>query len=376
MNIQLLFTVSIACILCSPTHQLAPLTLEDSTSRIPGEYVVVLKDGIGDDEVSAHMSTVRDLFADHGNNNTHNVLMHEYKFEGFCGYGAKMDDKLRDMIRSLEHIDYVECAQVYTTQTCKTQFGAAWGLVRTTSVQRPLDEAYTYEDNAGAGVDVYVIDTGIEITHPLFNGRALWGADFAENPSPRTDLNGHGTHVAGTVVAELYGITRSATAIAVRVLDRNGQGSTNAVMAGINYVANKHSSGKKSIANMSLGGGYSRAMNIAVNSATNKGVTFVVAAGNEGTNACNNSPGSAYYAYTVGASDERDRFASFSNYGYCVSIIAPGVDITSLWLNGGINTISGTSMACPHVAGVMAKYLSNMPSSTTPDQLMYHVHNL
>jgi subtilisin family serine protease len=297
--------------------------LEDSASRIPGEYVVVLKEDIEDERVSWHMSAVRDLLARHGNNNTHNVLMHEYNLGGFRGYGAKMDDKLRDRVRSLEHVDYVESAQVYKIQDCKTQYGAPWGLVRTTFVRNPLDEIYTYEDNAGAGVDVYIIDTGIEISHPLFSGRAIWGDDFIEYPSPRTDLNGHGTHVAGTVVADIYGVARGATAIAVRVLDKDGSGSTNAVIAGINYVGKQHSRGKKSIANVSLGGGYSSALNRAVNSATQKGVTFAVAAGNEDENACDTSPASAYYAFTVGASDERDRFASFSNYGYCVSIIAP-----------------------------------------------------
>jgi subtilisin family serine protease len=364
--------VMAALVACATAVKTAPLLAEHSPTRVPGEYVVIFDEQVSDDEVTTHLFTVRNLMSYHGNGT--NVLMNEYHIGKFRGYGAKMDDKLRDIVRTMNHVQYVECSQYYHTMQdpCALQTGATWGIVRTTFVNLPTPEDYTmysYTTGAGEGVQIYIIDTGIYTQHRDFSGRAVWGADFVDTPSPRTDLNGHGTHVAGTVMSDTWGLAKKGTAIAVRVLDQNGSGTTDGVIGGINWTAGQHSPGKKSVANMSLGGGKSNALNDAVDAAVVAGVNFAVAAGNEAQSACNVSPASATNCVTVGASDIGDRFAGFSNYGNCENIIAPGVDITSTWLNGGTNTISGTSMAAPHVAGVMAKYLSDLPSSTTPFQL-------
>jgi subtilisin family serine protease len=211
-------------------------------------------------------------------------------------------------------------------------------------------------------VRAYIIDTGIRTTHNEFGGRATFGANYANGQDE--DCNGHGTHVAGTVGGSRYGVAKGVTLIAVKVLNCAGSGTTTGVINGINYVAGVQI--YPAVANMSLGGGASQSLDDAVNKAVFLGVTFAVAAGNSGANACNYSPARAANAITVGATTSTDARASYSNYGGCVDIFAPGSSITSAWKNSNTatKTISGTSMASPHVAGVAVLYLEANPGAT------------
>jgi len=252
----------------------------------------------------------------------------------------------------------------------------SWGLTRTQERINTLNGMYHHPDNSGAGVNAYIVDTGIFIEHPKFQGRAVWGTDTADKPPIKKDGNGHGTHVAGTVIADTYGLARSGTAIAVKVLGADGSGSNDGVIAGVAWAVQDHKTRGvgRSVANMSLGGGFSQALNNAVANAVKAGIIFVVAAGNDGRgiipspDACKHSPASEPLALTVGASDSTDYRADYSNYGTCVKLFAPGSAITSLWketpgVKEPINTISGTSMASPHVAGVAVKLWSLNPTA-------------
>lgn len=334
---------------------LAPFLHDDAKEFIPGEYIIQLQE---EADLDQHLRTVR-YYSWSIDNSTR--IMNTFAIgKLFKGYGIRCGEKVLNGILAMEGVDHAEPNQIYKASqaSCNLQTGATWGIVRTTYRDLPSESDYSYSPNdEGEGVDAYIVDTGIETTHPDFGGRAIWGVDFIDNPSPETDLNGHGTHVAGTVMSNTWGLAKRATSIAVRVLDQNGSGSTVGVIGGIDWVAGQHSPGKKSILNMSLGGGKSTTMNAAADAAVEAGVIVVVAAGNEGQDACNVSPASAEKVITVGATDKDDEFAYFSNYGSCEDISGPGMDITSTWLNGGTNTISGTSMASPHVAGVIAKYL-------------------
>jgi len=239
----------------------------------------------------------------------------------------------------------------------------SWGLDRIDQADLPLDESYTY-DTAADNVTAYVIDTGVRATHETFGGRVSGGKDFIDNDDDPTDEQGHGTHVAGTIGGSEYGVAKGVTIVPVRVLDASGSGTTEQVVAGIDWVA-QNASGP-SVANMSLGGTADAVLDEAVRGAIAKGVTFAVAAGNEGTDASGSSPSRVTEAITVAASDDSDRQAGFSNYGSVVDLYAPGVDITSAWGTGdtATDTISGTSMATPHVAGAAALYLAGHPDAT------------
>ncbi len=238
----------------------------------------------------------------------------------------------------------------------------SWGLDRTDQRSLPLNSSYTY-NSTGSGVTAYIIDTGITLGHPDFGGRAVSGYDAVDGGSA-DDCNGHGTHVAGTVGGSAFGIAKSARLVAVRVLGCDGSGTNAGVIAGIDWAVANHAAGTPAVANFSLGGAASSAVDSAINRLIADGVTVAVAAGNENADACGGSPSRVPGALTVGASDRNDRRASFSNVGNCVDLFAPGVDITSDWLNNGTNTISGTSMATPHVAGVAAQYLQANPSAS------------
>ncbi|MEU5366918.1 S8 family serine peptidase [Streptomyces sp. NPDC005925] len=244
----------------------------------------------------------------------------------------------------------------------------SWGLDRIDQRNRPLDGSYTYPDSAGQGVTAYIIDTGVRITHTDFGGRASYGYDAIDNDNTAQDGHGHGTHVAGTVAGTLHGVAKKAKIVGVRVLDNSGSGTTDQVVAGIDWVA--RNAVKPAVANMSLGGGADSALDTAVRNAIASGVTFAVAAGNESTDASTKSPARVSEAITVGATTSSDARASYSNYGSIVDIFAPGSSITSSWNTGdsATNTISGTSMASPHVAGAAALYLADHPTAT-PSQV-------
>ena len=268
---------------------------------------------------------------------------------------------------------------------------APWGLSRVLGKSYVKSRQYIYPEDAGKDVEVFVIDTGINVLHPDFQGRARWGANFVGG-SLDTDDNGHGTHVAGVIGGFKYGISKKANIVAVKVLDANGVGMISKILKGIDYVINEHEKkrellydiasakylGKKrtpnleknleefinesnlqpkTVVNMSVGGTKSVALNFALDYAASLGIHFAVAAGNDQQNACSYSPGSSKHAVTIGATDMQDKTADFSNFGNCVDLYAPGVNILSAWNDRRWRIVSGTSMACPHVAGVMALYL-------------------
>ncbi|MEU1435184.1 S8 family peptidase [Streptomyces sp. NPDC005775] len=240
----------------------------------------------------------------------------------------------------------------------------SWGLDRIDQAETAGDNAYTYPESAGEGVTAYVIDTGVRTTHEEFGGRAGSGFDAVDNDDSADDGNGHGTHVAGTIAGATYGVAKKAKIVAVRVLDDSGSGTTEQVVAGIDWVTENHQG--PSVANMSLGGGADEALDAAVQKAIASGVTFAVAAGNESSDAGGGSPSRVPEAITVASSTVDDEQSSFSNYGSVVDIYAPGSDITSSWNDSdtGSNTISGTSMATPHVVGAAAVYLAGHPDAT------------
>ncbi|MFD9776840.1 S8 family peptidase [[Kitasatospora] papulosa] len=240
----------------------------------------------------------------------------------------------------------------------------SWGLDRIDQAETAGDGAYTYPDAAGGDVTAYVIDTGVRVTHKDFEGRATSGFDAVDNDEDADDGNGHGTHVAGTIAGAAHGVAKKAKIVAVRVLDDAGSGTTEQVVAGIDWVTANHEG--LSVANMSLGGGADPALDAAVQKAIASGVTFAVAAGNESSDAGEGSPSRVPEAITVASSTEDDEQSSFSNFGSVVDIYAPGSDITSAWNDSddATNTISGTSMATPHVVGAAAVYLGGHPDAT------------
>ena len=336
------------------------------------EFIVVFKEYLFGEQIELHLRDVSSML---GNNST---IIYRYDIgELFRGYAAKMTYEEMKRIRASPIVKYVDRSytmEIFKKETaeCKNQNNAPWGLVRTCNTNWPPNN-YSYKYGSdGRGVNVFVIDTGIEISHSDFRGRALWGVDLVEPESSSyfsMDKHGHGTHMAGTIMGKTYGMAKEATAIAVKVFNGSGKGSSATVLYGINWVANNYNPRKATVVNLSLGGLGMTSIDDAIQAAVySKGIHFAVAAGNYGQDTCDISPARVTDAVTVAASDLDDNFSDTSDYGDCVDIIAPGVNIFSDWIGGGVNALYGTSAATSHVAGAMAKILSQFPDAT-PAQL-------
>ena len=353
--LPLLAVVGVALSACSDS---TPPVLEDpslaaSPGAIPDQYIVVFRDNVRDPA-----QTARDLVAAQGGRL---LFTYEHALRGFAFQGAS---QAAEALRRNPNVAYVEADQVM--YAIGTQSNATWSLDRIDQRNLPLDATYNY-NQTGAGVTAYIIDTGILYSHTDFGGRASFGFDAFGGTG--TDCHGHGTHVAGTTGGGTWGVAKSVALTAVRVLDCSGSGTTSGVIAGVDWVtANAQT---PAVANMSLGGGASSSLDQAVENSIASGVGYAVAAGNgniagRAQDACKYSPARVPEAMTIGATNSSDTKASWSNYGNCVDWFAPGVSITSAWntSNTATNTISGTSMASPHTAGVAALYLEVNPGAS------------
>ncbi|WP_055534586.1 S8 family peptidase [Streptomyces graminilatus] len=324
-----------------------------SPTAVKDSYIVTLKAASG---LKSASGAGRSLIAEYGGtvNRTFSTALN--------GYAATLSATGARRLAADPSVASVE--QNQTVHVDATQTGAPWGLDRIDQAALPLSGTYTYPDTAGAGVTAYVIDTGVRITHTQISGRATNGYDAVDNDNVAQDGHGHGTHVATTIAGSTYGVAKAAKIVAVRVLNNSGSGSTAGVVAGIDWVTRNHRG--PSVANMSLGGGASNAIDTAVANSIASGVTYAVAAGNNNANASSYSPARVASAITVGATTSTDARASYSNYGSVLDIFAPGSSITAGWNTSdtATNTISGTSMATPHVAGAAAVYLAGHTSAT------------
>ena len=337
----------------APVDHRAPVLGAEKASAVDGSWIVVLEDGATRADTT---DSVRQAKADGATD------VDRYT-TALTGFSAQMSDAAVEELRADPDVAYIEADQRVSIDA--TQSPATWGLDRIDQRNLPLTNSYTY-NRTGSGVKAYVIDTGVLASHSQFGGRVVAGATAINDGRGASDCNGHGTHVAGTIGGSTYGVAKSVTIVPVRVLDCNGSGSTSGVIAGVDWVTSNHGAGQPAVANMSLGGGVSSTLDNAVAASIADGVTYAVAAGNESTNACNGSPARVASALTVGSTTSSDARSSFSNYGSCVDLFAPGSSITSAWYtsNSATNTISGTSMATPHVAGVAALYLQGSPSAS------------
>jgi subtilisin family serine protease len=331
-----------------------------SAEVVAGSYVVVLKsDGA---TVSSRTKTLAGKYAA--------AVKHTYT-SALRGFSATMSETMAKRLAADPAVDYVQRDGVYRVADTQSPT-PSWGLDRIDQRNLPLNNSYTYPSTAST-VHAYVLDTGIRTTHNDFGGRASHGRDTVNNDNDATDCHGHGTHVAGTVGGTGFGVAKGVQLVAVRVLNCQGSGTTAGIVAGIDWVT--ANAIKPAVANMSLGGGANTALDNAVANSIGSGVTYSIAAGNgdifgNPQNACNTSPARTPTAITVGATQSNDAKASFSNFGTCLDIFAPGVGITSAWFssNTATNTISGTSMAAPHVAGAAAIVLAAHPT-WTPQQV-------
>ncbi len=373
--------------------------------EIPHSYMVVFKDHVKDEHADQHHDWVASQHASslrkrdqstftteglfHDVWDTLTGVNHKYRLGNLKGYSGKFSPDVVELIRKHPDVEYVEIdSEVHTMEkkhkkshdgdkdTEITQKSAPWGLARLShrsSLSFGTFNKYLYDSNGGSGVTAYVIDTGVNYKHADFEGRARWGKTIPDNDED-ADGNGHGSHCAGTIAGRRFGVAKNANVVGVKVLRSSGSGSMSDVVKGVEYAAEAHieelrqakKKNKKfrgSTANMSLGGGKSRTLDLAVNAAVEAGLHFAVAAGNDNSDACNYSPAGAENAVTVGATDVGDARASFSNKGKCVDIFAPGVNIQSVWTGGNhtVNTISGTSMASPHMCGLLTYLLSLQP---------------
>jgi subtilisin family serine protease len=330
--------------------------LRKSANKIENNYIVVLDNAVvGDQGTYSIAPYIAEDMATAYKGKLKHVFQHAIN-----GFSIEMSEADAERLSEDFRVKFVEEDGVVTADV--TQNNPPWGLDRIDQRNLPLSATYTY-NWTGSGVRVYVIDTGIRTAHTQFGGRASNVFDaFGGNGQ---DCNGHGTHVAGTIGGSTYGVAKSSMPRGVRVLNCSGSGSNSGVISGVDWVRVNHIA--PAVANMSLGGGISSALDTAVNNLSNAGVPIAVAAGNSNANACNSSPARAVNAITTGSTTTTDSRSSFSNFGTCVDIFAPGSGILSAWFssNTATATLSGTSMASPHVAGVAALYKQANPSASS-----------
>ncbi|WP_406446615.1 S8 family peptidase [Streptomyces sp. NBC_01613] len=325
-----------------------------SPTAVKDSYIVTLKKGAG---LKAASTAGKGLIKEYGGTvkKTFDTVLNGYTATLSAAEARRL--AADPSVASVEQNQRVRLADT-------TQSSAPWGLDRIDQAALPLSGTYTYPDTAGSGVTVYVIDTGVRITHTQISGRASYGYDAVDGDTTASDGNGHGTHVATTIAGTTYGVAKKADIVAVRVLDNSGSGTTAGVIDGIEWVTENHTS--PAVANMSLGGTASNSLDTAVANSISSGVTYAVAAGNNGASASSYSPARVATAITVGATTSADAKASYSNYGSVLDIFAPGSSITAGYNTSdtATATLSGTSMATPHVAGAAAVYLAGHTSST------------
>ncbi|HEY0639236.1 MAG TPA: S8 family serine peptidase [Pseudonocardiaceae bacterium] len=344
-----------ATVAALPAAATGPILYAGAPDAIKDSYIVVFKDnGLSAQGVD---SLVDSLAVKHNA-----TVQHQYT-AALRGFAGTMSESAAAKLAADPAVDYVSVNRKVTLAATQNPT-PSWGLDRIDQRALPLDNSYTYP-NTGSGVTAYIIDTGIRTTHTDFGGRATWGTNTTGDGN-NTDCNGHGTHVASTTGGTAYGVAKGVSLIAVKVLNCQGSGSFAGVAAGIDWVTSHHASGP-AVANMSLGGSGSDATTEnAVRRSITDGVTYAIASGNSNADACNFTPARVAEAITVNASTNTDARASFSNFGTCTDIFAPGQNITAAWItnDSATNTISGTSMATPHVAGGAAIILARTPSAT------------
>ncbi len=359
-RINLLSAAIGASLLCAMAVPAMAGELRTAKHPVDGQYIVVLKESAatlaGESNRAARVPAVADQIA-----RTHRANLIRSFDRVLRGFVVKADDAALARLLADPRVAYVE--EDGHVSINATQTGATWGLDRVDQRNLPLNGSYIYNTTA-AGVHAYIIDTGMLLTHSEYAGRVGNGYDAVTPGGNASDCNGHGTHVAGTVGGTTYGVAKGVTLHPVRVLDCGGSGTWSGVIDGINWVATNRV--LPAVANMSLGGGANSSVDAAVAGLTNAGVTVAVAAGNNASDACGFSPARAPSAITVGSTTSTDAASSFTNWGTCLDIFGPGSSITSAWHTGttATNTISGTSMASPHVAGAAALHLASYPSDT------------
>lgn len=355
--------------------QPAPVLRPRGVNLVEGKYIVKLREGVTLATAGIEDSVVADLPGDSLED------MADFVYGGtggFHGFALSLSESELETLRQNPDVEYIEQDAVVKSTAFVTQKSAPWGISRLSHKAKGSSD-YVYDESAGEGTCAYIIDTGIYTAHSEFGGRATWLANYAGD-GKNSDGNGHGTHVAGTIGSSTYGVAKKTKLFAVKVLDSNGDGTNAGVIAGMNYVAGeapkrKSQCPKGSVANMSLGGGTSSAVNKAAAAMIDAGIFLAVAAGNESEDAKNSSPASEPSVCTVGATESDDSLAYYSNYGSIVDILAPGSDILSTWIGGTTakNTISGTSMATPHIAGLGAYLLGLGTVTSEPKALCAYI---